>query len=87
MWAIRDHDHVGIILENDPVSFIPFFSNKFTQLHGKMHFLARLNRITLGRKRKALLIGINYDDAPELKITRLRSPQHDLKQMQALLKG
>jgi hypothetical protein len=69
------------------VSFIPFFAKKFTQLHGKMLFLARPNRITLGRKRKALLIGINYDDAQELDIVRLKFPQRDLRDMRALLKG
>jgi len=67
------------------VSFIPFFTEKFTQLQGKLPFLARSNRITLGRKRKALLIAINYDDSgPAI---QLKSPQRDLRKMRALLKG
>jgi len=52
-----------------------------------MLFLARPNRITLGRKRKALLIAINYDDAPEQDIVRLKFPQRDLKDMRTLLKS
>ena len=69
------------------VSFIPFFAKQLTQLHEKMRFLARPKRITSGRKRKALLIGINYDDAPELNIIRLKFSQRDLRKMRALLKG
>lgn len=53
---------------------------------GKIILLARPNGITLGRKRKALLIGINYDAAQEEDIVRLRFPQRDLKLMRALLK-
>jgi len=57
----------------------------FVGFAGKILLLARPNRITSERKRKALLIAINYD-AAELDIDRLRFPQHDLRQMRALLK-
>jgi len=52
-----------------------------------MLLLARLSRITLGRRKKALLIAINYDDALEQDIVRLRFPQRDLRKMRKLLKG
>ena len=58
------------------------FSKKFTLLQGKMLLLARSN--TSRRKKKALLIGINYNHAPDL---QLQFPQRDMMMFYALLKG
>jgi len=45
---------------------------------------ARAKRNAAGRKRKALLIGINYNHAPDLELS---FPQRDMRKMYALLKG
>jgi hypothetical protein len=52
-----------------------------------MRPLAHPNRVTLQRPRKAVLIGINYDAAPEASIERLKLPQSDTEKVLRLLKG
>ena len=51
-----------------------------------IHLLAaHRNSITLERRKRALLIGINYKDGhPDM---RLKSPQSDMKEVHKLLKG
>jgi len=48
-----------------------------------MLLIARLNR-NASRRKKALLIGINYKHAPDL---QLKFPQRDMMKFYALLKG
>lgn len=60
------------------------FSKEFTLLQGKMLLLARSNRNASRRKKKALLIGINYNHVRDLK---LQFPQRDMMKFYALLKG
>ena len=55
-----------------------------TLLQGKMLLLARRNRNAAGRRKKAILIGINYNHAQDL---QLKYPQRDMRKMYALLKG
>ena len=49
-----------------------------------MLLLVRANRSASGRKKKALLIGINYNHAPDL---QLIFPQRNMIEMYVLLKG
>jgi len=60
------------------------FSKEFTLLQGKMLLLARPNGNASRRKKKGLLIGINYKHAPDL---QLQFPQRDMMKFYALLKG
>jgi len=50
---------------------------------GKMLLLVRANRSASGRRKKALLIGINYNHAPDL---QLIFPQRNMIEMYVLLK-
>src|SRR5437016_2125259 len=68
------------------VLLIPYVAKLMPLQVRLIHLLAdHRNTITLERRKRALLIGINYNDGPGN--MRLKSPQSDMKKVHQLLTG